>query len=366
MPPYRSTPQIPIILIADDDIAHRMLLKYELENENYEVIEASDGQEAVSIFEMTPADVVLLDWNMPEMTGVEACAAIRQLPRGAHVPIIMITVLDDQDQIDYAFEMGATDYINKPINKAILRQRLRKILQARKSDKLREDLVRMLVHDMKTPITAIKLGSEVMMDEGGTDPTMLELIRDNSLRLLNLVMGILDASRLQEGKLTLRRTDRNVGQALSELRDSFSWMHITRGIIVALDPVDPILQASVDWALIERVLINLISNAFKHSPNHSTITLSAGFNAEQYLVITVSDQGEGISPDDQKRIFEEFTTALARKQGSTLDTGLGLTFCKMAIEAHGGNIRVESNLGEGAKFMIELPITLSESVENVG
>ncbi len=351
-----STEQLPpSVLLADDDEAHRMLIKFELEDEGYDVFDVGDGKAAVELYPQAKPDIVLLDNNMPFMTGIEACGVIRNMPGGARVPILLLTVMDDQETIDKAFDAGITDYITKPVNKHIMRQRLRKIMQGRKNDKLRDDLVKMLVHDMKTPITAIKLGSELMIDEGDPDPEMLELIRDNSLRLLNLVMGILDASRLQNGKLTLSRTTRNVLEILKGVCESFGWMKLTRGITLEIERCDPEMTAWLDWILIERVLINLITNAFKHSPNYSQIILSA-VQVGGELQLSVRDAGEGIPPAEHKRIFEEFTQVAERKSGNFLDTGLGLTFCRLAVEAHAGNITLDSDVGKGALFTLHLPI----------
>lgn len=340
-----------------------MLLKIELEADGYDVFDVADGKAAVEMFAQARPDIVLLDNNMPEMTGLDACRAIRRTPSGARVPIMLITVVDNQENIDAAFEAGVTDYINKPVNQHILRQKIKKLLQARQTDKLRDDLVKMLVHDMKTPITAIKLGSELLMDDTGSDAVMLELIRDNSLRLLNLVMGILDASRLQAGKLTLTRVERNVLAGLTSISESFNWMKVTRGITVEIGDCDPTLDAWLDWVLIERVLINLITNAFKHSPNHSRIILSAKKEGD-HLMLSVKDEGEGIAPADHKRIFEQFTQATQKAGGSYLDTGLGLTFCRLAVEAHGGTITLDSDLGKGALFTLDLPLIARPDMEN--
>jgi two-component system, sensor histidine kinase and response regulator len=353
--PDPKTTLPPAILLADDDEAHRLLIKIELEDEGYDVFDVADGKAAVDLYPQAKPDIVLLDNNMPELTGIEACRAIRTMPDGARLPILLLTVMDDQETIDRAFDAGITDYITKPVNKHILKQRLRKLMQARKNDKLRDDLVKMLVHDMKTPITAIKLGSELMMDEGDPDPEMLELIRDNSLRLLNLVMGILDASRLQNGKLSLSRTTRNVRAILEAVRESFGWMKVTRDIALEIERCEPDLEAWLDWVLIERVLINLITNAFKHSPNHSRIFLSA-VAVDGELRLSVRDMGEGIPPADHERIFEEFTKAAQGNASSFLDTGLGLTFCRLAVEAHGGRITLDSDIGKGALFTLRLPI----------
>jgi len=351
-----SAGKIPVILLADDEAAHRLLLRLDLEASGYKIVEAIDGREAVELYQAHLPDVVLLDIQMPEMDGLTACRTIRTLPKGATLPILMITVLDDREMIDRTFEAGATDYVTKPVNFAILRQRVRRLLTAQRADRLREELARILVHDMKTPLTAIQLGSELMIDEQSSDPEILELIRNNTLQLLNMVMGILDASRLRDGQLTLQRSRRDVCACLREMQTSFAWMKVTRRVTCSVEGCVPGVDAWLDWTLIERVLINLITNAFKNSVEGGTIRLSSEIKGP-FLYISVSDQGRGIAPDDQKRLFETATPLNERKTNrSVFDTGLGLSFCKLAVEAHGGTIEIESEVGRGARFTLALPL----------
>ncbi|HVO41582.1 MAG TPA: ATP-binding protein, partial [Aggregatilineales bacterium] len=154
----------------------------------------------------------------------------------------------------------------------------------------------------------------------------------------------------------LRRSDRPVMESLVTVLDSYSWMAQDHRVTLTIGECAPDLRAYLDWGVIERVLGNLISNGIKHSPEGSTVTLSACPD-EGHLVLTVRDQGTGIAPEDQAHIFEKFTQAARRMGGTRYDTGLGLTFCKMAVEAHGGQITVESKLGAGATFILKLPMS---------
>lgn len=122
-------PKSPLILIVDDEPFARMQLRLSLEREGYQIVEAQDGREACAVFEQQQPDLVLLDALMPEINGFECCAWLQTLPRGKDVPILMITGLDDQESVDYAFEVGATDYVTKPIHWAVLRQRVRRLIQ---------------------------------------------------------------------------------------------------------------------------------------------------------------------------------------------------------------------------------------------
>lgn len=123
-----------LILVADDSRFMRFTLREFLEKDGYEVIEAKNGRQVLSLFEERKPDIILMDFMMPEIDGVSACAQLQQLPQGRNTPVIMITSLDDEESVNLAFEAGATDYIGKPINWAVLRKRLSRLLQARRTE----------------------------------------------------------------------------------------------------------------------------------------------------------------------------------------------------------------------------------------
>ena len=118
----------PLILIADDDRSMRALLNLAMTEEGYDVAEAKNGEQCLAEYQLLKPDAVLLDGVMPDLDGFTCCEKIRQLPGGELIPILMITVLDDQKSIDQAFSCGATDYITKPIHWAVLSQRMRRLL----------------------------------------------------------------------------------------------------------------------------------------------------------------------------------------------------------------------------------------------
>lgn len=136
MSPYRDTRENPLILVVDDSSFMRTRIKAELQNEGYSVCEANDGAQALNVFELHKPDMVLLDAIMPVMDGFAACTRLRELPSEERTPILMVTSLDDDQSVDRAFEAGATDYITKPIQWAVLRHRVRQILKARKSEEV--------------------------------------------------------------------------------------------------------------------------------------------------------------------------------------------------------------------------------------
>jgi two-component system, sensor histidine kinase and response regulator len=356
------------ILIADDDPNARFMLREFLEEEGYRVTEAADGVQALALYEEAYPSLVLLDAMMPTSDGFEVCTQIQLYPSRKRAPVLMITGLNDQSSVDRAFEVGATDYVTKPINWAVLRQRVRRLLHTVQLERMRDNLTHMIVHDMKNPISTIKGYMEVTLDDIQEQPDYewledrLTRVHRASNNLLNMAMMILDTAKMNEGKLALQRSSRSVLEVLQEVRQSFDLMAEDREIEIQINCPDETLTASLDWQLIQRVVGNLLGNAIKHSPLEDVIVLSGCLSAEPTptLLLSVKDHGEGLAPEDQDRVFEAFTQATHRVRGSNLDTGLGLTFCKMATEAHGGSIQVESALGEGATFTVVLPLEVND------
>jgi signal transduction histidine kinase len=349
-----TTPSL--ILIADDDTTTRLMLRTILEQDGYAILEAGDGAEALELHGEYNPDLILLDALMPILDGFQVCQQLKA--NGSHTPVLMITALEEPEAVDYAFEVGAIDYITKPIHWAVLKQRMRRLLATRDLEKMRDNLTQMIVHDMKSPIGVIRGFAEYLLaDLVAEDPMFDSMARiyHASDSLLNMTTMILDIARLEDGKLAVQLSHTQICESLTSLQESFVWLTKDREIDLVVDCPDTSFSADIDWDLIQRVLTNLINNAFKHSPPHTAITLTAQHD-DQTLTFKVEDHGEGIDPEDQARIFEKFTQAKHRQGGTRYDSGLGLTFCKLAVEAHKGTIKVESALGAGSTFIVTLPL----------
>lgn len=354
------------ILIADDDPISRQMLRLFLQQDGYVIHEVDDGPEAIRLYESLQPDLILLDAMMPNMTGFEACTRLQALPGGDQIPILIITGLDDEESVDQAFTAGAIDYITKPVHWPVLRQRVRRLIRNRQTEKMRDDLIQMIVHDMKNPISTIRGFSELLLDDMSDDVFLTDTLRRiyyTSNSLLEMTMMILDMGRLDAGKITLEPVEQPVHQMLAEVQDGFNWMASNYGVKLEVGHCDEQIVFTLDWTLIKRVLANLVSNAIKHSAPQSTVTLFCNYventpECAGYLELSVSDTGEGIAERDQKRIFEKFAQASQRTRGSRMDTGLGLTFCKLATEANGGKIELKSALGMGSTFTLVFPASV--------
>jgi signal transduction histidine kinase len=246
----------------------------------------------------------------------------------------------------------------------------------RHSESMRDGLSAMLVHDLRTPLTAILGSLETLQLSGPNDfqRELIEICTRSSNRLLNLVNDLLDVSKMESDRLQLSRgpvaVETVVRDALDQVLPYDGQKRVTaygRTIEaeIHLAPDLPTLQADQD--LLVRILINILGNAAKFAQSGARVLIEVTplMQEEQAqsttgVLFRIQDNGPGIAPEDQHRIFDKFGQVELRQTGRKLSTGLGLTFCKLAVEAHGGRIWVESAPGAGSTFWIELPNPNSE------
>jgi signal transduction histidine kinase len=244
-----------------------------------------------------------------------------------------------------------------------LAQRLKQTnINLRESERLRDNLTHMIVHDLRNPITALNGGLDVLYMALSNkieddEKRLLQNARHSNKVLLGLVNEILDINKMEAGKFELNLADTNLADIVIQNTDALRAAAELEGqhIDVALSSTETYVKC--DAQLIGRVIANFLTNAFKHTPEGGTITTALEQDtAAQSIIISVIDTGPGIPADYQQRIFEKFVQVKGQ-QNKRRGTGLGLTFCKMVIEAHGGKIWVESELGKGSKFSFSLPIS---------
>lgn len=239
----------------------------------------------------------------------------------------------------------------------------------RRMERLREDLSAMIVHDLRTPLTVIIGALETLAQTAGEQDAafqqeMVDMGLSGARSLLGLVNSLLDISRLESGEMPLDKAALSVEELIRAALCQVERLARQNNIEIRLE-LDPLLAAVwADKEKIERVLVNLLGNALKFTPQGGSITLSACDDSPHgWVLISVTDTGEGIPPEYLERVFGKFEQVADRKAGRKMSTGLGLTFCKLAIEAHGGKIWVESPAfspgaddgHRGSRFTFTLP-----------
>jgi signal transduction histidine kinase len=227
-------------------------------------------------------------------------------------------------------------------------------------DRVRKELVEMLVHDLRNPLTVL-LGvldvvNLVLGDRLTDEQRQLLGNARRSGHFMRVMIGdMLDVAKLEAGKFVLKPALLDVPAMLTDTVAQTRTLAELEGLTLRIDAPGPLPMVMADRVLIERVLANLVSNAIKHTPPGGAITLSAHLNGANALEVRVHDTGEGIPPEQQRVIFEKFGQ-VDRDRVQRRGTGLGLTFCRMAVEAHHGRIWFESTQDSGSTFVFSLPM----------
>ncbi len=233
-------------------------------------------------------------------------------------------------------------------------------------EKLRDDLTHMIIHDLRTPLTSVILGMQTLEIAGDLNKDqreMMELAVAGGETLLGMINDLLDVEKLESGSMQLDYApfspDQLVASAVRQVASLVQNKKLT--LVQEVAPDLPPLQG--DENKLRRALVNLLGNAIKFTPSGGAVTIAATAEAcasgnASFIEFCVSDTGEGIPEESFGRIFEKFGQVTSRKGGRTMSTGLGLTFCKLTVEAHGGHIGVESTMGQGSRFRFTLPLTL--------
>jgi PAS domain S-box-containing protein len=228
-------------------------------------------------------------------------------------------------------------------------------------DKVKNDLTHMIVHDLRTPLTSLLAGLQTLeLSESPIEikNEILNISIHGGQTLLGMINDLLDVSKMEDGSMVLDVSAIALSKLVSEAIQQVTWLVEEKQLRLSVQVGPEIGLVHADASKLLRVLVNLIGNAIKFSPPGGEITVSAcPGSGSQQIVVSVSDMGEGIPREAFLRIFEKFGQVQTRKAGKTMSTGLGLTFCKLVIEAHGGRIWIESEPGHGSTFYFSLPGT---------
>ena len=388
------------VLLVDDDEDYYVLTRAafsDIEGQSYELDWKIDYDDAMAAMQRTRYDVCLLDYHLGGRDGLELLRDARQ--GGYPAPMIMLTGHGDR-QVDLeAMAAGAADYLYKArtdaallersIRYAIDRTRMMDALREneariaalyhqeqehsrelerayadlRRAEDMRDDLAHMIIHDLRGPLSAIMVNIQLV---GKTFDNSLPIsessrylanARAAANRMMWMIDDLLNVSKLEAGELQLTLKPIYLPAFLAEKQETYLAQVAEEGKTLAIHAPAELPTIVADIEMLGRVFDNLIGNALKYTNAGGHIDITAEAH-DQTLTIRVSDDGEGILPDDQTRIFEKFAQgAKPNTRPSRHGTGLGLAFCRLAILAHGGTITASGEPGRGATFTITLPVS---------
>jgi signal transduction histidine kinase len=406
------------LLLVDDRQENLMALEAILEPLGQTLILARSGREALKHLLTYDFALILMDVMMPGMDGFETANLIKEREKSRHIPIIFVTAISKEERYVFrGYTAGAVDYIAKPFDPDILRskvtvfvdlfnkseqiqeqaERLRLSEQreaerqrlereseirerymaelvtakeeAERANRAKSDFISGVSHELRTPLNAIVGFSKLLLNPrvGPLNDDQSAYLTDivaSSEHLLELINDILDLSKIEAGKMTLSPAPfllaEVLEQSLAVVREK-ALQHSLRLETEIAAEIHALAPMVADQRKIKQVLYNLLSNAVKFTPDGGSVVLSAACDGESHVILSVRDTGIGIPPEDQNRIFDAFeqvdSSYARQKQG----TGLGLALTRRLVSLHGGDIRVESVVGEGSTFSVRLPRDASES-----
>jgi DNA-binding response OmpR family regulator/anti-sigma regulatory factor (Ser/Thr protein kinase) len=364
------------ILLVDDEITNVAVLQGILASAGYRIVVARNGREALEAITQQAPDLILLDVMMPEIDGFEVCRQVKAAPQWCHIPIIIITALDEPDDYTRALDCGADDFMTKPFTVAVLLARVRGYLRAKQAmEELRtakeaaeaaslakSQFLANMSHELRTPLNAIIGYSEMLAEEGAGASQELYLsdmrkIYTAGKQLLALINDILDLSKIEAGKMTLSLETFDVTDMIRDVVTTIEPLLAKNANTLKVHLANEVGSIRSDLTKVRQSVLNLLSNACKFTAQGSVaLAVTRDTIGEQdWLSVRVSDTGIGMSPEQLQQLFQPFMQADASMTRRYGGTGLGLTITQRLCHLLGGDITVESALGQGSTFTICLP-----------
>lgn len=378
----------PDILIVDDFPDNIYLLSSMFVGRGYRVREAISGEGALKAVDLQVPDLILLDIRMPHMDGYEVCRRLKASDITKEIPVIFVSAVDDVFDKVKAFEVGGADYITKPFEPievlARVKQQLalcrcqmqlratnaqlaaqnvqlsQEIKERKQAEARLKVFVHAVSHDLRNPVTGTSLLLQSYLDKAREnvviDRQILEVMLDSCKRQIHLIDSLVEMQQLEVSGYPLNLQFTSLHALTSSIIKAWEPMFAKYQVVLnyLIAPNLPDISADVDqlW----RVFENLIGNALKYNPPGFVLTLDAKVDATSSMLrVIVADNGVGIPETECASLFDLYVrgTSALRRAGA----GLGLYICRQIVEAHGGQIGVESELGQGVRFWFTLPLS---------
>jgi two-component system, sensor histidine kinase len=354
-----------LLLVVDDDEANRYAIGRMMRRVGFEVLEAASGEEGLRLAASGP-ELILLDVRLPDISGFEVCRRLKTDPRTSSIPVLQMSAsyTSSADQIRGLEHADA--YLAQPIDTGVLVATVRALIRARRAERQaqraireRNDLVAVVSHDLRDPLSTIGIGASLLLEAPPSGPGYAALVRRQAesihrsvQRMTTIIQELLLAEKLESGQVILHHEELRLGQLVGEVFDLLCSLAKQKSLSFDTRVEHEESVLSCDRSRLLQVLSNLVGNAIKFTPEAGRIELRAAADEHEAL-FEVSDSGPGIPAGDRERIFDRFWQA---RETAREGTGLGLFIAKGIVEAHGGRIWVESEPGAGSTFRFTIPL----------
>ncbi len=364
-----------LIFVVDDEEIQRLLTRHHLEAEGLRVAEASNGEDGLRLIRELRPDLVLLDVMMPGVDGFEVCRRLRADPAICHTPVIIVTGHEDTEEVKKGFAAGATDFLMKPVPWNLLPNRIRYVLRtsrleqelrlareiAEKASETKSALLSTMGHELRTPLNAI-IGFSDLMRQAAFGPVgspqyegYVVGIHESGIRLSNAINDILEITNCESGKLQIDRQRIGVADLVDTVVRQVTAEAKASGVRIANGVSDNRVFLNGDESRLRKALFNLVSNAVRFTEPGGVVRIDMSVEKDAGLVLTVADNGIGISAADLPRIMQPFEQADGRLARKYEGLGLGIPLASAVLRLHGGDIDYQSALGQGTTVRITIP-----------
>ncbi len=351
------------ILVVDDDDGLRAGLAIGLKRDGYSVQLAGDAGEAMEKLARTDFDLILLDLRLPgAIDGLGLLNTIRAKRSALNLPVIIISGSSDSANIVTALRDGANDYVVKPFDASTVRARVRTQITLKALKDVNDHFLRTASHDLKKPIMLmldvarqVRLAAATGQPMSADDQSALDLLIDTGKYMQQIIGELLDMGAIRAGRVRLQKQPTDFGAIVRQaVAHNTGYAH-GKGIELGLKFSPGLPHILADELRLLQILDNLIGNAIKFSPSKTHVVISTSAD-DEWIVCDVTDEGPGLSAEDQARLFQPYQSLSNKPTGNEQSTGLGLAICKELIALHQGDIGARNNPNGGATFWIRVPI----------
>ncbi len=349
------------VLVVDDNEANRDMRSRRLGRRGHDVTACESGASALELSDNDEFDVVLLDIMMPDISGPDALKVIREKLNPTELPVIMVTARAESEMIVESLDLGANDYVTKPIDFPVLQARLQTQLRMRRLAELKDEFLRIASHDLRNPLSMILTTSTAVpqvcpvgkpLSQQAHD--LLSRIESRARQMQRIIEDFLDFQAVSDGQLQLSVEPINLNSIAEEVVLGNRDYATSKEIELEFAPMESLSVTVADPARVTQVAQNLIGNAVKFSPRQTRVIVRTAQH-DAFVRMEVTDSGPGLTNEDMGKLFTKYAKLSNKPTGGEKSSGLGLAICKEMIDLHGGQIGAQNNPDQGLTFWFNLP-----------